>query len=37
MDVTPELKKLFNEGHPRGIEFNKGGMIDKEMGQLFAN
>tara|TARA_R100001163_G_scaffold31395_1_gene24563 strand:+ start:6140 stop:9727 length:3588 start_codon:yes stop_codon:yes gene_type:complete len=37
MDVTPELKKLFNEGHPRGIEFNKGGTIDKEMGQLFAN
>jgi len=37
MDVTPELKKLFKEGLPRGIEFNKGGAIDKEMGQLFAN
>ena len=35
MDVTPELKELFSEGFPRGIEFNKGGMIDKEMGQLF--
>ena len=37
MDVTPELKKLFKEGLPRGIEFNKGGTINKEMGQLFAN
>ena len=37
MRIPEELKKAYSGLKEGTIEFNKGGTIDKEMGQLFAN
>jgi len=37
MRIPEELKRAYSGLKEGTIEFNKGGTIDKEMGQLFAN
>ena len=37
MRIPEALKKAYSGNREGTIEFNKGGAIDKEMGQLFAN